>query len=125
MPVLTDIPGRRRFRKLRTNWLQVYGTLLVRTSYLVGHIHGLDATVEEKAPVFHSLVNQTPWFEPIFERYEENLRGLYQGYADSWHDIQVFEPLKLTFEALLNAGGMYYRRLPTGDYFIGLRRPVC
>ena len=104
---------------------EVYGTLLVRTSYLVGHVHGLDATVEEKAPAFHSLVNQTPWFKPIIEKYEENVRGLYQGYADSWHDIQVFEPLKLTFEALLNAGGMFYQRLPTGDYFIGLRRPVC
>ena len=86
----------------------VYGTLLIRTSYLVGHVHGLGAAVAEKAPEFHSLVNQTQWFKPIYEQYEENVRALHQGYADSWHDILVFEPLKLTFEALLNAGGMFY-----------------
>ena len=117
--------GPAEIQKTENELVQVYGTLLVRTSYLVGHIHGLDATVAEKAPEFHSLVNQTPWFKLIFERYEENVRGLHQGYADSWHDLQVFEPLKLTFEALLNAGGMFYQLLPTGSYFIGLRRPVC
>lgn len=116
--------GPAEIQRTENELVQVYGTLLVRTSYLVGHIHGLNATVAEKAPEFHSLVNQTLWFKPIFEKYEENVRGLYHGYADSWHDIQVFEPLKLTFEALLNAGGMFYQRLPTGDYFIGLRRPV-
>jgi hypothetical protein len=116
--------GPAEIQRTENELVEVYGTLLVRTSYLVGHVHGLNATVMERAPEFYSLVNQTPWFKPIFERYEENVRGLYQGYADSWHDIQVFEPLKLTFEAVLNAGGMFYQRFPTGDYFIGLRRPT-
>ena len=116
--------GPTEIQKTENELIEVYGTLLVRTSYLVGHVHGLDATVAEKAPAFHSLVNKTPWFKVVFERYEESVRGLYQGYADSWHDIQVFEPLKQTFEALLNAGGMFYVCLPTGNYFVGLRRPI-
>jgi hypothetical protein len=39
------------------------------------------------------------------------------------HSIDVFEPLMLTFEALLNAGGMFYQRLPDGTYYVGLKRP--
>ena len=103
--------------------IDAYALLLDRGSYLVGHIHGLGKSVLEMAPEFFSLVNETAWFKPIFERYEANVRTLHESYG-KWSGIQVFEPLKQTFESLLNAGGIFYYRTMMDDRWrIGLNKP--
>lgn len=103
--------------------IDAYGLLLDRASYLVGHVHGIGKTVEEMAPDFFRLVNETTWFKPIFERYEASVRALYESYG-AWSGIEAFEPLKKTFESLLNAGGMFYYRLPFDEQWrIGLNKP--
>jgi len=104
--------------------IEAYGEFLVRVSYLVGHVHGLGKSVEESAPEFLKLVNEATWFTPIFERYEANVRVLQKSYG-AWSGIEVFEPLKQTFELLLRAGGMTYYRLPFDEQWrIGLNRPA-
>lgn len=100
----------------------IYGALLGRISYLLGHVHGLGANIEEMAPDFLSLVVRTPWFKPLFEQYELDLKALHESYPDSWQGTDVFEPLMLTCETLLNAGGMFFVRQMDGDYYIGLNR---
>lgn len=101
--------------------VNVYGNLLKRASYLVGQIDGLDGTVEEMAPAFHKLVNETEWFKPVFEAYVQKVRALYQTY-DQWKGVEVFRPLMDTFEDLLYSGGMTIKLKPTGDYRVEFTR---
>ena len=109
--------------KVEREVIDAYALLLDRGSYLVGHIHGLGNSVAEMAPEFLMLVNETAWFKPIFERYEANVRTLHESYG-KWSGIEVFEPLKQTFESLLNAGGMFYYRTMMDDRWkIGLNKP--
>jgi hypothetical protein len=109
--------------RVESEVIEAYGLLLDRASYLVGHIHVLGKTVEEMAPDIFKLVNETAWFKPIFEQYEANIRALHESYA-AWSGIEAFEPLKKTFESLLNAGGMFYYRLPFDEQWrIGLNKP--
>lgn len=67
-------------------------------------------------------MERTQWFALVCERYEANMKTLYEGYPDSWHGFEAFEPLKLTCETMLNAGGMFYVLLEDGGYYIGLNR---
>jgi hypothetical protein len=68
------------------------------------------------------MVTETPWFKPIFERYESNLKEMKATYGH-WIGLQVFTPLMETCEAMLNAGGMTYVKQADGNYFIGLDYP--
>jgi hypothetical protein len=109
--------------KVEREVIDAYALLLDRGSYLVGHIHGLGKSVGEIAPEFFTLVNETSWFKPVFERYEVNVRTLHGSYG-KWSGVEVFEPLKQTFESLLNAGGMFYYRFVMDDRWrIGLNKP--
>lgn len=39
-------------------------------------------------------------------------------------DLKAFDPLKSTFESLLNEGGMFYYRLPFNEQWrVGLNKP--
>jgi hypothetical protein len=101
---------------------EIYGRVFVRASNLIGHTHAIDSTIEETAPQFHKLVNETPWFKPVFERYESNLREMHSTYG-SWAGVDTFNPLIATCETLLNEGGMYYTKLPNGNYYVRLDFP--
>jgi len=96
-----------------------FGKILVRSSYLVGHVHGLGRTVSEMASQYHKLIQETAWFLPIFERYETNLKEMYGSFG-GWSGREVFSLLIDTCEALLNAGGMQYIKQSTGDYSMKL-----
>jgi len=100
----------------------IYGGLLTRLSYLVGHLHGIEASIKEKTPKLHTLIQDSKWFIPIFERYESNLKELKETH-ENWTGIEVFNPLMDTCESMLNAGGMRYLMLPTGNYFVELKYP--
>jgi len=100
----------------------VYGVLLTRSSYLVGQIHGENRTIEDAAPILDALVRHTHWFSPLFNEYVSCLSELYAEYGH-WSGTEVFDPLKKLFERVLNAGGMYFRLLPDGTYYVGLNKP--
>jgi hypothetical protein len=100
----------------------IYGGFLTRLSYLVGHLHGIEANMEEMTPKLHKLIQETKWFTPIFERYESNLKELKDTH-ENWTGMEVFNPLIDTCEAMLNAGGMHCVKLPTGNYYVGLNYP--
>ncbi len=91
----------------------IFGKILIRSSYLVGHVHGLGKTVMEMAPQYCKLINEQTWFSPIFQRYESTLREMHSTYG-SWTCEEVFSPLVGTCQDLLNAGGMRYVREASG-----------
>ena len=101
----------------------IYGAVLTRASYLVGHVHGLEKTFGEAAPRLFDQIEQTAWFKPMFDGYTSNILELYETYGQ-WSGVEVLEPLKSSFEALLNAGGMFFRKRPDGRYTVDLRLPI-
>ncbi len=112
----------RNMQKTANELVQVYGPLMTRLSYLVGHVHGMNSTVEGEAPTLHKAIAETKWFASIFRHFEEIVRAMYETYG-KWTGLEVFEPLKQMFDDLLKAGGMTCIQMPDGNYFIGLNRP--
>jgi hypothetical protein len=100
----------------------IYGGFLTRLSYLVGHLHGIEASMDEKTPKLQTLIQETKWFTPIFQRYESDLKELKQTH-ENWTGMEVFNSLMDTCEAMLNAGGVTYVKRPDGNYFVGLNYP--
>ncbi|WP_109485375.1 hypothetical protein [Occallatibacter savannae] len=104
-----------RNQKLAEGDIQnIFGKILIRSAYLVGHVHGLGKTVIDMAPHYCKLINEQTWFSPIFERYESNLREMHSTYG-SWTSVDVFSPLVGTCEDLLSAGGMRYVTAQVGS----------
>ncbi len=97
---------------------EVFGTFFIRASYLIGHIDGLERTLDEEAPSLASALLGTTWFNMLWERYMNILRSMFEK-IDRWEGVQVYGPLKELGEELLLRGGMGFVKLPTGAYFVG------
>ena len=81
----------------------IYGGLFTVASYLLGHIHGLNKNFEEEAPRLFDQIERTAWFKPLFDGYTSSILELYETYGQ-WSGVEVLEPLKSSFEALLELG---------------------
>ena len=118
---IDQFQSHRDVQKTAFELMNIYGGLLTRTSYLVGHIHGLDGTMEQMAPSFYKQVNETDWFTELFEAYERNVTELHQTYGD-WSNADIFEPLMTTLEGLLYVGGMTIDERFSGNYYCTFTR---
>lgn len=107
----------RDVNELVTGLTAVYKSVLVYASYLLGHLSGLEKTLPEAAPTAHGLIDRTDFFRPVFQRLKTALETMHATYGQ-WSGLEVFEPLKQLAEALLNVGGMSFRKLPTGHYWV-------
>jgi len=107
--------------KTANEMIAAYGTLFIRSSYLVGQAHGEGKTVEEAAPELSRLIRETPWFAPLFDAYVQCLTELYDSYG-GWPGIQVFDKFIHAVECLYYRGGMTIKKKPDGHYFVGLQR---
>jgi hypothetical protein len=96
----------------------IFETFFVRASYLIGHIDGLEKTVEGEAPTLAAALGETTWLNELWSHYWRTLRSLFER-IDSWQGVQEYQPLKEVGEELLRRGGMGFVRLPTGGYFVG------
>jgi hypothetical protein len=96
----------------------VFETFLIRASYVIGHIDGLDRTLDEEAPTLAAGLRGTIWLNTLWERYVDILRSMFEK-IDHWEGVQVYGPLKDLGEELLLRGGMGFVKLPTGGYFVG------
>jgi hypothetical protein len=56
----------------------VFETLFVRSSYLIGHIDGLEKTLDQEAPKFAADLRKTTWINLLWERYVEILRAMFE-----------------------------------------------
>jgi hypothetical protein len=96
----------------------VYETFFVRFSYLIGHLDGLEKTLEEEAPKLALALRETTWLNDLWTRYCGILRSLFER-IEAWEGVQEYQPLKNLAEELLLSGGMGFVKLPTGAYFVG------
>ena len=104
--------------KAMTELRGVFETFFVRASYLIGHIDGLEKSLEEEAPALALALRETTWLNSLWERYGVMLRSMFEK-IDSWEGVQEYQPLKELGEELLLRGGMGFVKLPTGGYFVG------
>jgi hypothetical protein len=96
----------------------VWETFFIRASYLIGHIDGIESTLEKEAPGLAEAISKTTWFEALWNRYWVTLKALY-GKIEQWEGVAEYEPLKALGEELLLNGGMRFVKLPTGGYWVG------
>lgn len=99
----------------------VFETFFVRTSYLVGHVDGLDRALEDEAPTFATALKQTTWLKDIWMRYRYCLREMFDK-LETRKGVEDYDALKEIGEELLMAGGMGFVKLPNGSYFVGFNR---
>ena len=96
-----------------------YGNALRYGAYLLGHVDGLEKTLEEAAPRARATVQSLSWFSPLFERFSANLNTMYRGYG-SWAGLEVFEPLKGTVHDVLKVAGIEFQSRPGGEYYLNV-----
>jgi hypothetical protein len=101
-----------------TELRNVFETFFVRSSYLIGHIDGLEKTADDEAPKLTAALSETTWLNALWIRYVAILRSLFER-MDAWEGVQEYQPLKDLGEELLLRGGLGFVKLPTGGYFVG------
>lgn len=103
--------------RLVSELVAIYGKLLVYGAYLLGHVDGLDRTMQEAATKAHSLVQQTSYFQSRFERFESELRKAHNTYGQ-WNSIEVVDGIKAIAEEMLNTAGISFEKQPNGTYWV-------
>jgi hypothetical protein len=108
----------RNVERTMTELRNVFETFFVRSSYLIGHIDGLEKTADDEAPKLTAALSKTTWLNALWIRYVAILRSLFER-MDAWAGVQEYQPLKDLGEELLLRGGLGFVKLPTGGYFVG------
>jgi hypothetical protein len=83
----------------------VFETFFVRASYLIGHIDGMESTLEREAPALARAISKTTRLRTLWTRYWELLRTLFEK-IEEWEGVSEYQPLKALGEELLLRGGM-------------------
>ena len=96
-----------------------YQSVLVYASYLLGHIDGIEKTVEELAARAMSAMEGHAYFKPLFSKLHAELRKMYDSYGH-WQGLEVFEPLKQLACDLLKIGGIETQSRPDGTVHVAI-----
>jgi hypothetical protein len=99
----------------------IYGSLLTRASYVLGHVEGLGTDLASEAPRWSQLVEQTPWLVPFWAEYRSILSSMYATYGQ-WTGVDVLNPLKELFQRYLLACGMLLQARPDGECSMYFKR---
>lgn len=92
-----------------------YANLLKYASYLLGHLHGTDATLAAGAPRAHELLGRMQYFTAVFDELNTCLHNLWTT-RDQWQGMNAYEPLKRIARETLRNGGMELSTVPEGLY---------
>lgn len=113
-----DFPQHKNVELTMTALRKVFETFFVRSCYLIGHLDGVEKTLEEEAPKLALALRETTWLNDLWTRYWGILRSLFER-IEAWQGVQEYQPLKNLAEEILLRGGMGFVKLPTGGYFVG------
>jgi hypothetical protein len=96
-----------------------YGAVLKYAAYLLGHLDGLELSIEKDAPKANELINRKKYFTSIFEDLVACLRSVWATYGQ-WSGLQVFDPLKDVADKLLRVGGIEIEERPDGGAHVNV-----
>lgn len=91
----------------------IYGSLLTRASYVLGHVEGLETDLASEMPRWSQLVKQTAWLAPFWAEYRSILASMYATYGQ-WTGPDVLNPLKELLQRYLLSCGMLLQARPEG-----------
>jgi hypothetical protein len=89
------IAAYRRDRKtlqIFTGIQQLFGDVFIHAGYFLGHLDGLELTLEKDAPQASALLQQHPQIEALVIRLGRVLHELWLSECD-WKSIEVFAPI--------------------------------
>lgn len=96
-----------------------YRGLFAYSSYLIGHLDGLDQDWDEAAPKAMEALGRNDWFEPYFERLMAELRKMHANYG-AWESMSVYEPLKHLGYEFLRDRGIDIQAKPDGGVYVAV-----
>lgn len=96
-----------------------YRKIMVYASYLLGHVDGVNQTVEDAALKAIDALAKHEYFNPFFSRLRDHLRAMHRSYGD-WKQLDVFEPLKQLAYELLKLGGIDIQTRPDGTGHVSI-----
>jgi hypothetical protein len=108
-------------RKTGAKIASIYGSLLIRASYVLGHVDGIGADLAAEATKWNQLVEDTAWFSPFWAGYRSVLSSMYASYGQ-WTGVEVLDQLKTFFQLYLLACGMLVQSQPDGRCAVYFRR---
>jgi|SRR5689334_7754073 len=91
-----------------------YGTAMKYASYLFGHVAGLEQDLNDAAPRALESIKSNDLTD-MFSRLKNCLDELWKNY-DTWASPEVFAPLELLSEEMLNIAGLCLETRPEGLY---------
>jgi hypothetical protein len=94
-----------------------YRKCLIYASYLLGHVDGLERTLDDAAPEALKAIDRNQYFAPVFVKLQDELHTMYATYG-TWSGLEVYEPLKRLMYALLMTGGIVMKDLPDGQVWV-------
>lgn len=103
---------------------ETFGSFLIRSAYLVGHIDGIESSLQEEAPTLAKKIEETMWLKTIWNRYLQILREMFSK-LEAWEGLETYGPLTELFETLLLRGGLQLSKLPDGGYYTRFVRTLA
>lgn len=92
-----------------------YGNLLKYSSYLLGHLAGIDAQLKDAAPTAAAMIEGSPFFAPAFHRLKTGLEEMWETYG-KWTGFEIFDGLKELADGFLKTGGIVLQDHKEGLY---------
>lgn len=91
----------------------IYGSLLTRASYVLGHVEGMGTDSALEAPRWTQVVERTPWLAPFWAEYRSILSSMYATYGQ-WTGVDALNPLKELLQRYLLSCGVLLQARPDG-----------
>jgi hypothetical protein len=112
----------RNHQQILDEMAPLFGEFLKLTAYLLGHLDGLDATMEEQAPTAFERIQQYPVLQSALEDFHRELNVLWQT-EGNWPGFDVYYPLHECALRLIAAYSITIK--PSGTQFnISVPLPV-
>jgi hypothetical protein len=96
-----------------------YRRIMVYASYLLGHVDGMNETIETAARAATASLAKHEYFRPFFSKLHQYLCAMHASYGD-WKGLEVFEPLQQLAYELLKVGGIEIQNRPNGQAYVSV-----
>ena len=88
---------------------QLFGDVFIHAGYFLGHLDGMELTLEDDAPRVSELFQKYPQIHPLIVRLRRVLHDLWlSDYA--WQSIEIFTPIYDLIREMMALNGLAFLR---------------